>query len=121
MGHQSLVKDAVKYAEELELTLNLTHPQPSLETDMGRPEVPAKKIKAYLKKSQEEQLEEMVRDQKWQGTLLRARWEDESLNKSGCFAWLKEWRSCPSNVIAGMFELYEQLLPTKLYHSQKMC
>ena len=82
-------------------------------------EVPAEKIKAHLKKSQEKQLEEMVRDQKWQGKLLRARWEDESLNKSGCFAWLKEWRSCPSNVIAGMFELYEQLLPTKLYHSQK--
>ena len=35
------------------------------------------------------------------------------------FAWLKEWRSCPLNVITGMFELYEQLLPTKLYHSQK--
>ena len=103
LDHQSLVKDAVKYAEELELTLNLTHPQPSLDTDMG--EVPAKKIKAHLKKSQEEQFEEMVRDQKWQGKLLRARWEDESLNKSGCFAWLKEWRSCPSNVIAGMFEL----------------
>ena len=73
LGHQSLVKDAVKYAEELELTLNLTHPQPLLDTDMG--EVPAKKIKAHLKKSQEEQLEEMVRDQKWQGKLLRARWE----------------------------------------------
>ena len=35
LGHQSLVKDAVNYAEELELTLNLTHPQPSLDTDMG--------------------------------------------------------------------------------------
>ena len=79
------MKNAVKYAEELELTLNLTHPQPSLDTDMG--EVPAKKIKAHLKKSQEEQLEEMVRDQKWKGRkLLRARWEDESLDKSGCFA-----------------------------------
>ena len=62
MGHQSLVNDAVKYVEELELTLNLTHPQPSLDTDMG--EVPAKKIKAHLKNAQEEQLEEMVRDPK---------------------------------------------------------
>ena len=112
------MKNAVKYAEELELTLNLTHPQPSLDTDMRK--VPAKKIKAHFKNSQEEQLEEMVRDQKWKGRkLLRARWEDESLNKSGCCARLKEWRSCPSNVIAGMFELYEQLLPIKLYHSQK--
>ena len=96
LGYQSLVKDAAKYAEELELILNLTHPQSSLDTDMG--EVPAKKIMAHLKRSQEEQFEEMVRDQKWQGKLLRARWEDESLNKSGCFAWLKEWRTCLSNV-----------------------
>ena len=82
-------------------------------------EVPAKKIKAHLKKSQEKQLEEMVRDQKWQGKLLRADGRMKVSTKSGCFAWLKEWRSCPSNVIAGMFEIYEQLLPTKLYHSQK--
>ena len=77
------------------------------------------KIKAHLKKSQEEQFEEMVGDQKWQRKLLSATWDDETLNKSNCFAWLKEWRSCPSNAIAGMFELYQQLLPTKLNHGQK--
>ena len=82
LGNQSLVKDAAKYAE-LELTLNLTYPQRSLDTDMG--EIPAKNIKAHLKKFQEEQLEEMDRDQKWQGKLLKVRWEDESLHKLGHF------------------------------------
>ena len=61
LGHQSLVKDAVKYAEELEPD--------------SKPNIPTTIVKAHLKKSQEEQLEEMVRDQKWQGKLLRARWE----------------------------------------------
>ena len=32
---------------------------------------------------------------------------------------LRTWRSCPTYTIAGAFELYEQLLPTKLYTSKK--
>lgn len=34
-------------------------------------------------------------------------------------AWLKEWRTCPSYTIAGVQELYQQLLPTKLYYHEK--
>ena len=39
---------------------------------------------------------------------------DSQLCKNGCFSWLSKWRSCPSYTIAGAFETYEQLLPTKL-------
>ena len=45
--------------------------------------------------------------------------EDESLNRKGCFAWLKEWTACPTYTVASMLELYEQLLPTKVYASKK--
>ena len=33
---------------------------------------------------------------------------------------LSGWQNCPTHTVAGMFELYEQLLPTRLYASQKM-
>ena len=29
------------------------------------------------------------------------------------------WATCPTNTIAGMYELYEQLLPRKLYIKEK--
>ena len=53
------------------------------------------------------------------GRLISARSEDESLNFDGCFWWLSGWKQCPTHTVAGMFELYEQLLPTRLYACQK--
>ena len=50
--------------------------------------------------------------------MFKDRWNDEKLSK-GCLAWLKEWRTCPSYTIAGVHELYQQLLPTKLYYHEK--
>ena len=38
----------------------------------------------------------------------------------GCFDWMKEWKTCPLSTIAGIHELYQQLLPPKLYHHNKM-
>ena len=42
------------------------------------------------------------------------------LSASGCFWWLTEWKSCPTHTTVGKFELYEQLLLTRLYASQKI-
>ena len=36
------------------------------------------------------------------------------------FWWLSGWQNLPTHRVAGLFELYEQLLPTMLYASQKM-
>ena len=72
-----------------------------------------------LNKSQEMQFLEITKDKKWQAKLFRIRWEDESLSITSCFAWLKGWATCPTHTIAGMYELYEQLLPTKLYTKEK--
>ena len=62
-----------------------------------------------------------MRDEKWQGKLLHqsARYEDQELKVKGCFSWLKEWPDCPMHTVVGMFELYEQLLPTKIYSKHK--
>ena len=48
-----------------------------------------------------------------------ARCYSESGEVKSCFAWLNEWPDCPMHTVAGMFELYEQLLPTKIYSKHK--
>ena len=32
----------------------------------------------------------------------------------------KRWQNCPTHTVAALFGLYEQLLPTRLYASQKL-
>ena len=93
MGRRSTVKEAFKFAEELGVERNLEHPRI---------------VKTELRKCQVERLEE-DRNQRRRGSLVIARLRDEKLSASECFWWLTEWKSCPN----------EQLLPTRLYASQK--
>lgn len=37
----------------------------------------------------------------------------------GCFKWLSKWKTYPTQVITGIYEMYEQLLPTCVYYSKK--
>ena len=36
-----------------------------------------------------------------------------------CFAWLSSWKNAPTHTIAGVQELYQQLLLTKVYYNRK--
>lgn len=76
--------------------------------------IPEEKLKAELRRCVEPKTWEAVRGQNWQGKLISARSEDESLNFDGCFWWPSGWKQCPTQTVTGMFELYEQLLPTRL-------
>ena len=118
-GHQSLVKDAKNYAEELGLTLQLTFPEPTCQDSKGQVSRSSKEAKAQVKEAMQLKHWGVLKSEKWQGKLLKVRMEDESLNRKGCFAWLKEWTACPTYTVASMLELYEQLLPTKVYASKK--
>ena len=118
LGHRSLVKDAAKFAEDLGVNLHLKHPDPVCAVN-SREIIPSHRVKEVLKECVEEKLEREVRGLEWQGELLIDRKSDSQLCKNGCFSWLSKWKSCPSYTIAGAFEIYEQLLPTKLYFSKK--
>ena len=117
-GYQSMTKEAGKYAEEYGLQLQLKHPDPVGVTEEGEV-VPGDKLKTPLRKLRESRMEGVVEEQKWQGKLITARKEDGDLNTEQCFWWLNDWRMCPTNTIAGIFEIYEQLLPTRLYAIHK--
>ena len=114
--HQSLVKEARTFAEELRITLDLSFPHPKRRDNTDGADMPRYicKIKAALKRRKTE-----VMEKRWQGKLLVARWEEDQLSQRGCFAWLKNWVTAPTHTVAGMLELYEQLTLTKVYHACK--
>ena len=58
-------------------------------------------------------------EEKWQGHLTKNRWEDSALDSGGCLAWMNSWRPVPTHTVAVMQELYQQMLPIKLYHQRK--
>ena len=51
--------------------------------------------------------------------LIKDRWNDEKVKLEECFAWLSSWKNAPTHTITGVQELYQQLLPTKVYYNRK--
>ena len=118
-GDSSLVKEAARYADEMGLQLQLEYPNPTYIKHDSEKVITAEKLKVELRRSLEQKTWEAVHGQSWQGKLTCMRRENMSLNLDGCFWWLSGWKQCPTHAVAGMFELYEQLLPTRLYACQK--
>ena len=116
-GRQSLIKDAQNYASELDLELVLRHPNPVGRTKEGE-EIEEKKIGVWTKKALVKEHQERTEEQKWQEKLTACRWLDEKLDRD-CFAWLSQWKAAQSHTVAGIDELYQQLLPTKVYNNRK--
>ena len=116
-GRHSIIKDAKKYAEELDLHLWLNFPNPVAVAD-GK-EVEAKKVKQAIYKARQQETQSTVSEERWQGKLIKNRWDDEKVTLKECFAWLSSWKNPPTHTIDGVQELYQQLLPTKVYYSRK--
>ena len=72
-----------------------------------------------LKNAITNRLQQEVMDQKWQRKIAAARWEDQDLSLKECYTWLKGWKAAPTHTIAGIEELQEQLLSTKIYRQKK--
>ena len=116
-GRRSLVKDAKKFALEMDITLDLAYPDPkALQTDSGE-KSHVKGVGRTLRAREEERSMREVREQRWHGKLFGERWNDNKV--IDCFTWLSKWKSAPVHTVAGIYELYQQLLPTKLYHQSK--
>ena len=116
-GQHSLIGDAQRFAEELGMKLELRCPDPSGTTEQSEA-IEGLKIGVWTKKAVQSKRFEDTKEKKCQGKLMTVRWEDEELDGE-CFSWMTEWRAAPTHTIAGIMELYEQLLPTKLYNSRK--
>ena len=109
-------KDTERYASERGLYLKLSYRCPTANTEEGE-ELPGEKVGGMMRIKEEESRTEEVRQQKWQGKLIEARWDDSDV--IGCFSWLCRWKTAPTHTVAGVYELYQQLLPTKIYQQYK--
>ena len=82
-------------------------------------EVEAKKVKQAIYKARQQEIQSTVSEKRWQGKFIKNRWDDEKVKLEGCFAWLSSWKNAPTYTIAGVQEVYQQLLPTKVYYNRK--
>ena len=73
-GGQSLTKDAIKYAEGLQLRLTLEYPDPKGYTEDGE-EIQGRKIRIWAKAAQQTKQKEEMREERWQGKLLNIKWK----------------------------------------------
>ena len=110
-GRHSIIKDAKKYAEELDLQLWLNFPNLVAVAD-GK-EVEAKKVKQAIYKARQQEIQLTVSEERWQGKLIKNRCDDEEVKLNSL------WKNAPTHTIAGVQELYQQLLPTKVYYNRK--
>ena len=66
---RSLIKDAKKYAEELDLQLWLNVPNPAVVADSK--EIEAKKVKQAIYKARRQEIQSTVSEERWQGKLIK--------------------------------------------------
>ena len=76
-------------------------------------EVEAKKVKQAIYKARQQEIQSTVSEERWQGKLIKNRWDDEEVKLNSL------WKNAPTHTIAGVQELYQQLLPTKVYYNRK--
>ena len=110
-----MVRDGNKFVEELGFTLKLNYPEAKCINNQGEV-FSDRQIKKELNNALDIQHWGVIKSENWQGRLLKIRVEDDELEKKGCYAWLSE---CPTHTVAGMYKLYDQMLPTKLYTGKK--
>ena len=106
-GRHSIIKDAKKYAEELDLQLWLNFPNPVAVAD-GK-EVEAKKVKQAICKARQQGTQSTVSEERWQGKLIKKRWDDEKVRLDECFAWLSSWK----NAVNAYHRWSSRALPTR--------
>ena len=98
--------------------LQLNYPEPvCIKEDVEK--ITESKVKTSVAPVRQQKYQEMVELEKWQGKLMKNTWEDSYLDQGGCFAWLHLWKVALTNTVAGLQELYQQLLPTKVYYHRK--
>ena len=94
-GRHSVLADAVKYASlrEFGLDLDLTKPNATCQVASTGNEIIDNEVPDALKKAITSRLHQEVMDQKWQGKITAARWEDQDLSLKECYTQHSKYHS----------------------------
>ena len=95
-GRHSIIKDARKNAEELGIQLQLVYPDHKCITKEGK-ELKETKVKRCLRSARQKDAIATVEEERWQGKLLRLRWDNEDLNQENCFSSHHLWKTAPTH------------------------
>ena len=115
----SIYKEAVKYANEFDINLEVTDNTVKIDfPDGSQIDSENENSDTILGKKliiarNEKYLGEILRSP-WQGVTLKSRNDDQNIT-SGYFDWLSKWNACPTGVISELFSLFYQTLPTKCF------
>ena len=82
-----MLADAAKYAREFGLDLDLTKANATCQVVSTGDEIVDNKIPDTLKNAVTSRLQREVMDQKWQGKITAARWEDQDLRLKECYTY----------------------------------
>ena len=72
-----------------------------------------------LTRARTEAVETAVKTQKWQGKLTNNRLNDENIGPH-CLDLLTSWVYCPNETIRDVEDIYQRLVPTKVYCQDKL-
>ena len=99
------------------MQLELKHPLSKAVGSETKKEIRNERVSKVRENTMNNKRMEKIKGQKWPGKFFEMRWSEEGVKD--CFSWLHKWRLAPTSIIAGMHELYHQLLPNELYHQNK--
>lgn len=117
-GVQSRTRRRIIWTNEMNAALLTCKKNAQLVVKSNEPP-PAENRPLIIGPKVKEKMKEMTNEERWHGRLLQARWQDSTLIRRGYFAWLRYWTCAPTNNIAGVMEIYEQLTPSKVYTVHK--
>ena len=96
------MKDAEKTAGELGVDIS---------TDEG-------KLKSSIQEARIVQTKDVIANQPCLGSITKQRWESED-SRSG-FPCLNGWKGGPTDIVADIKEIIQQLIPIHVYYSSKL-
>ena len=114
-NHTSTFKDAIKYANEMGLILNINSSEYSVLFQKDNMLVSATSLPATkneITRLRNDKYETQILSATSQGVNFKIRKDDEQLHK-GCFDWLRTLKNSPSYIIRDV--LYCQTLNTKTF------
>ena len=114
----SIFKEANKYIEDIGLDFEIAKESGGIFFRNKEDErviiLNEKSILPNLKRKRDDDNISKIMKSNWQGLNFKARMADAMINRK-YFTWIKNWKSCPTSVIAEFFNLFYQTLPTLCY------